>query len=874
MEQRHVTEQEAKNQAQARQQAESSQQAQAAQAHRIAILSSVLETSLGVLNSNGLDLSDFLVYVFDPSSKLGNLRSAQFWRRPEQFWLLMRHWLARGATESGKELVKIFAIDLVTRIARSEAQKATRSGFLKSPLECVSPETAGELSLESLISQLEKECSTMFTILTGFCTSRSHQKAPTEVRSNHRRKIVAITAMSLLRQYNRMNNKFQTLSSLFLYASGVTRQGVSVISSYGNSISYTKLIARPPATRNPASGDASLVAKKLRRTGTLFNLSQACRELTQSIAKAHPVGIIYDNINLTFRVAEQRLGRADTFESGTCATVFKLFKASPEDMQVSDLITSFKNAPGLTLGDLQLLPEEASLHQRCLIHTLLDIIVTHGGSLFEKYQGLLSSQLPVSQYKRELHIDAIHPLPTMDIEEGTVKGNIEICANIFKELGFDTSNLEFQKMVWLLAGDQQTIARLRAIAKNRMGHEAGYESFEWLTQVIGLFHLKMAQTKGVLETHLGRTNSSRNPTCLAFQNTLIHRKPIPSPAPFYLARDLIRVSLYARVLDCLLLVSGAPDLSTLAQQLAESDLPQPSNPPHSRSFAQLEKYAQTIYAKYASRINVYKLRQERNAAAGKLAAGDMIYEDSCLFICDALDLESFISAVKAGDSGRVLILLKLWSCAFRASGHPKYAQEMLFLIHNIEHVWPPALRDIVFNNWLLNPTGKPNSHVELDLVQEHLIYWIKTVYKAHGSNASWEWLANISPCVAVLRKLAREFHQSLGVDQGVQHSPVELAQSISTLMRSFNTNAVHTIKVGRNREKSDGAPVVDTLSEGMRRLVHGTNDPIAEFNLSLKQLQQRCQLTPITYGASQSLMQPSDINMDNVLVSSVFTLLA
>lgn len=32
---------------------------------------------------------------------------------------------------------------------------------------------------------------------------------------------------------------------------------------------------------------------------------------------------------------------------------------------------------------------------------------------------------------------------------------------------------------------------------------------------------------------------------------------------------------------------------------------------------------------------------------------------------------------------------------------------------------------IVLDNWLLNPTGNPESWVELDLVQEHLNYWIK-----------------------------------------------------------------------------------------------------------------------------------------------------
>ena len=34
-------------------------------------------------------------------------------------------------------------------------------------------------------------------------------------------------------------------------------------------------------------------------------------------------------------------------------------------------------------------------------------------------------------------------------------------------------------------------------------------------------------------------------------------------------------------------------------------------------------------------------------------------------------------------------------------------------------------RDIVLNNWLLNPTGNPNSWVEMDLAQEHLNFWVK-----------------------------------------------------------------------------------------------------------------------------------------------------
>lgn len=37
-------------------------------------------------------------------------------------------------------------------------------------------------------------------------------------------------------------------------------------------------------------------------------------------------------------------------------------------------------------------------------------------------------------------------------------------------------------------------------------------------------------------------------------------------------------------------------------------------------------------------------------------------------------------------------------------------------------------RKIVMNNWLVNPTGKTNSWVEIDLMQEHLNYWIKVTF--------------------------------------------------------------------------------------------------------------------------------------------------
>lgn len=34
---------------------------------------------------------------------------------------------------------------------------------------------------------------------------------------------------------------------------------------------------------------------------------------------------------------------------------------------------------------------------------------------------------------------------------------------------------------------------------------------------------------------------------------------------------------------------------------------------------------------------------------------------------------------------------------------------------------------VMINNWLVNPTGKPNAWVPVDLLQEHMNFWIKVV---------------------------------------------------------------------------------------------------------------------------------------------------
>ena len=79
----------------------------------------------------------------------------------------------------------------------------------------------------------------------------------------------------------------------------------------------------------------------------------------------------------------------------------------------------------------------------------------------------------------------------------------------------------------------------------------------------------------------------------------------------------------------------------------------------------------------------------------KPTQGDMVYENGILFLRDALISREFTDAIKAGDSGRVVLVLKMWALSFRGNGRTKYAHEMLHLIHNLEKVWDEKTRSVL-----------------------------------------------------------------------------------------------------------------------------------------------------------------------------------
>lgn len=114
--------------------------------------------------------------------------------------------------------------------------------------------------------------------------------------------------------------------------------------------------------------------------------------------------------------------------------------------------------------------------------------------------------------------------------------------------------------------------------------------------------------------------------------------------------------------------------------------------------------AMKIYDKFATPSVASELREARDREEKKNkrdgnedkapTKGDMLFENSIYFIRDALLSREFSDAIKHGDSGRIVLVLKTWALAFRGNGRTKYTYEMLHLIHHLEAVWSPEIRHV------------------------------------------------------------------------------------------------------------------------------------------------------------------------------------
>ncbi|QRV94684.1 hypothetical protein RhiJN_22702 [Ceratobasidium sp. AG-Ba] len=603
-------------------------------------------------------------------------------------------------------------------------------------------------------------------------------------------------------------NLFAKGFTAYLYSSGVHAATINVLNRLGLGVSYSTLV------------------------DSLSSLNRSCTERFRNVAAKCESMFVWDNVNFDEKPAEQRIKNAGSFESGTASTIVELHpppgcgpEAIDEALDLDKYLESVENAPDLEMSDVMPTPKDEEHLRNEFVYETINILVEHVGESFKRFKKPNETLRPLIRPLLPPRLSKAYPLPTLHIEQASANGNATVTEELRRITRIDKSEL-FKKRLCIATGDLLTIIRLLSVRDVRtlfmrtpVHIKDKVDNLSYLVPFASLFHIRIAAVTGILHTHFGKPNTRPidGPASLWRHNEILKRKNIPiSQAPKYRTiQDLTFHSLYARLLDIVRIESGYESLQCFGAQLAKL--------PDDEAWGRLKSTVSTAITRFTT---------------PEEAGTDDILRNSILFIRDALLFRCFVTSVKCGNMAMIELILKIWTISFRGSGRSQYAGELLRLRHNLTHAWPKPLRyvkpriktvriSLILSNMLVNMTGKKNGWKEVDLLQEHMNYWIKVIYKARGPNATWKWLAEISPCISTLRELASQVNASLAPRNSNHHTTPNLQADLEALTKSLTESKVHECDPTRHLDKDLRAK--DALSLGLQSLA-AHNSPIKEFN--------------------------------------------
>ncbi|KAL1677976.1 hypothetical protein EV122DRAFT_278607 [Schizophyllum commune] len=512
--------------------------------------------------------------------------------------------------------------------------------------------------------------------------------------------------------------------------------------------------------------------------------------------------LVWDNLNIAFKKDAQRMGSTDHFDNGTTATVIPLFDPTTAASVPHGTLPFSLNPPRQSRKldvpyepqDLFPTAEESRVLSGCCLWQIQQIAMDHIPNL-ARLRGDVGPCPVVEQIP--VHTTKQYPLPAMQIDESSIDGTMKVMLTIFENLGM--TNADWVKHGLLFVdGDLLTMLLVDKLQTARRNSADDVEALRFMIQRFGLFHCKMAAGRMVVNEHWGKPNSEW-PGSLWWTNTQLGRKNMAAgwkgrkATPWKQSHELINITLAAHVKDAFRIHCG-PDLEAWSARASVADF---------------ETVARVVLDKLFSTHAVDDLRRLPPEVR------DHAYENIILFNRDALFYVEFTHAIKRGDIGRVLSVLRLWGIMMRGVGAmPKYADVIFETLGRLRQ-YPTELRRLFLHNWLVNLTGRSDGFKEVDLMQEHQNFWAKIIYMAKGSNKSWDWLALVTVCIFTLRDAMRTVQSAFNIPHyGITHTVPAMTREVQALADLLEQEALQSYIP--NRPGNDCvAPVRDLIGHGV-----------------------------------------------------------
>lgn len=304
--------------------------------------------------------------------------------------------------------------------------------------------------------------------------------------------------------------------------------------------------------------------------------------------KREPFMISWDNINRKIQVAHELLHNKAHMINWT--TVAIIFLRSPESVSLPatpDLSAAWVNEVSrrsMTAMDFMLPQESREYHWpmcRGMLGGIIDKYFGHPARLQRVVSRLVDGveTTKVVSWAPEL-VDPVrllseqrsdvHPLKTLELNEGTIEGTALVMDAILEEL--DLGGVEDDLRGRILCSGDQLSTKLLQTARFLRNKERPGKNLDWAVAVIGLFHLQMSILHLIMRHHLGHEDG-RDPASLYKFRNLLKRTGIGEKiSNFRAAEELVEHVFIGHVLAMFMECFRAETVNQLGEKLEEVDI--------------------------------------------------------------------------------------------------------------------------------------------------------------------------------------------------------------------------------------------------------------------------------------------------------------
>ncbi|KAJ7474784.1 hypothetical protein FB451DRAFT_1464823 [Mycena latifolia] len=485
--------------------------------------------------------------------------------------------------------------------------------------------------------------------------------------------ILAISMLAFVR--NRATNHLPLLLCLFFKISGTSTRVVRMLSNVGICVS-SRTAER---LKERISEDAIQLAVALARSGKMFMT-------------------IFDNINIFLRKSQQRLTNRNSMIHATNVALFALEDVPPEAQDLKSKLDLRGQRKKATVEDILPTNDDDAHMEQSFIALIAEIIVLYcpgngdwkdRSAMLQEIEKMMPKDRPLPPNKTDAR-----PFGVLDVNEGSKKGVIAAVDGIRERSTL--SKTEWASKTRIIQGDWLTSNNFRNGRRIRKDDINAYERKDYGDELSALFHHALQASHMLMKVHYG--HAVRDPMSLAAHKGMLNRTWDINKPNYAASKSLIRHSLIARILHCVMVKNGF----TLISQLKNW---QPT-------LKELKELSAILFEEFAT----------TTAAEKAKAANDDYVAHSVYFIRDALFFCKFEKSVSIADAGGVMRVLKYWALAFRGAGQHNYARECVEVIIRTKYEMTDALRLAREKSWFYNRRGIYGRSIAADLYLEQNNY--------------------------------------------------------------------------------------------------------------------------------------------------------